>query len=103
MVEGAMRPPFLTPTGQPIFPEDEEDKWWLTELQRAPGEEKGGDEDGPPTDNEAAEEDDDVIDPEEPIEDEDPLSESGEEIPASGGLPVEAPHTDHNPLVYWRR
>ena len=85
---GAPRPPFCTPDGHPIFPEDE--RWWMTELSIRKAEQASarGDEDGPPAEAEEEEDkgaDSDVIDPELPIEEDD---SSGDDVPASGGDPV---------------
>ena len=51
---GVQRPTFVTVEGESIFPEDEDNKWWLTELQRRSDEEEEpppGDEDGPPSED----------------------------------------------------
>ena len=46
-----LRPPFHTPEGDAIFPEQAE-LWWLTKLQRKPEDAQPGDEGRPPTDEE---------------------------------------------------
>ena len=48
---GAPRPEFRTIDGETIFPEDPNEEWWLTSLQRKAPEEKetAADEDGPPS------------------------------------------------------
>ena len=78
---GAPRPSFETVDHQPIFPEDEEDKWWLTDVANrktpAPPVQPVGDEDGPPS-SEGEQVDDD-----EQVDDEDPLTE--EEVVEGGG------------------
>jgi hypothetical protein len=83
---GAPRPPFQTPDGDPIFPEDPEDHWWLTAIQRkAPDPEEqanAGDEDGPPSELEEGE----ALH----VSDDDPLSDDG--------LAVEA---NYEPNVAW--
>ena len=45
---GAPKPDFETEEGEPIFPEDEEDQWWLTDVSRRVAQEEKveGDEDG---------------------------------------------------------
>ncbi|MDP6495442.1 MAG: hypothetical protein QGI09_08525, partial [Dehalococcoidia bacterium] len=72
---GDPRPPFATPSGLSIFPEDD-DPWWLTELSRRAQEEPApGDEDGP------QEEDAEEGKPEDALtDDEDPPSEDGSDI-----------------------
>ena len=96
--QGRDKPLFATPTGEPIFP-DEEERWWLTDVSSRKSEEAKGDEDGPPSE---VDQDDDALDPEACVDDEDPVSEpsSDGEIPSSGGLPVGAPNA-HEPSVQW--
>ena len=88
---GLPKPQFQTPDGSPIFPEDEDDAWWLTDVskQRATAEDKVmADEDGPAT------EDDEVEECEKKdVSDDDPLSEN-EEIAASSSR-------QHDPIVAW--
>ena len=79
----AAKPAFETEDGQTIFPENEE-PWWLTEVQRRIPEEEHveGDEDGP-----ASEEEQQVE-----VSDEDPLSDEADE------------HTVvHKPKIAWRK
>jgi len=49
---GAPKPAFETEAGEPIFPPDPEDKWWLTDVSKRaePEKEEAGDEDGPASD-----------------------------------------------------
>ena len=71
------RPPFTTPHGDPIFP-DEDTRWWLTDIQRRrPDELPAGDEDGPASEVEEEKEDTD---------DDDPTSEEGEVQADAGDL-----------------
>ena len=71
------RPPFTTPHGDPIFP-DEDTRWWLTDIQRRrPDELPAGDEDGPASEVEEEKEDTD---------DDDPTSEEGEIQAGAGDL-----------------
>ena len=54
---GHPKPAFETLDGDPIFPEDEDDAWWLTDVsKRVAAENVKGDEDGPATDEEEVEE-----------------------------------------------
>ena len=58
--------------GDSIFPEDEDDAWWLTDVsKRIAAEDRAGDEDGPVTGDEAG---DDEVEQKE-VSDDDPLSE----------------------------
>ena len=79
---GAPRPAFETLDHQSIFPEDEEDKWWLTDVANrktpAPPVQAVGDEDGPPSSEGEQVDDDDQVD------DEDPMTEEEE---VEGGTP----------------
>ena len=86
---GLAKPPFETEQGEPIFPEEEEEAWWLTDISRraAPEEKVEGDEDGPPSDLEEQKQGE--------VTDSD-ASEPGE----SGALPISRPHV---PVVAWRR
>ena len=69
---GASRPPFKTVNGEPIFPSEEEDQWWLTDFQqRKKPEDIAGDEDGPQSEAEEQEKED--------TEDEDPTTEEDAE------------------------
>ena len=97
---GDPRPPFATPTGGSIYPEDD-DPWWLTELSRRAREEPEpapGDEDGPAASGEEGPAEDALT------EDEDPLSEDGSEAYAvpepSGSQPTAVP-ADHVAEVAW--
>ena len=66
------KPPFETVDGDPIFPEDEDDAWWQTDVsKRIAAEDRAGDEDGPVTGDEAG---DDEVEQKE-VSDDDPLSE----------------------------
>ena len=70
---GAPRPAFETVDHEAIFPEDDEDKWWLTDVQNrkepvAP--QAPADEDGPPSS-----EGEHVSDEDKMVSDEDPMSE----------------------------
>ena len=69
---GAPRPAFVTIDGGPIFPEDEEHKWWLTDLQnrKEPEPQPPADEDGPPSSAGEHVSDDDMM-----VDDEDPATE----------------------------
>ena len=65
------KPQFQAADG-PIFPEDEDDQWWLTDVsKRIATEDRQGDEDGPMTGDEAG---NDEMEQRE-ISDDDPLSE----------------------------
>ena len=79
---GRSRPPFATPSGGAIFPEDD-DPWWLTELSRRSREEPPppGDEDGPAASEEEGPAEDALTD------DEDPLSEAGEDVASDADMP----------------
>jgi hypothetical protein len=83
---GAARPDFKTADGEHIFPEDPEELWWLTAVQRkAPEPEEQADEDGPPSE----------LDEDEPreVSDDDPLSEDGR---------PETDPSNYEPVVAWR-
>ena len=77
---GAPRPAFETLDRRSIFPEDEEDKWWLTDVanRKTPAPPVQPDEDGPPSSEGEQVDDDDKS-----VEDEDPLTE--EEVVEGGG------------------
>ena len=51
---GQARPSFETPDGEAIFPEDDDDPWWLTDVSRRVANDDGqkaeADEDGPASD-----------------------------------------------------
>ena len=86
---GSPRPEFKTVDGGPIFPEDSEDPWWLTAMQKKPPDEEqaqAADEDGPASE----------VDEDEPheVSDDDPLSSCG--TPSTGVLTYE-------PVVAWTR
>ena len=68
---GAPRPAFETLERKPIFPEDDEDKWWLTDVQnrKTPETQAPADEDGPPSS-----EGEHVSDEDKNVSDEDPSS-----------------------------
>ena len=95
---GLPRPAFLTLDGDAIFP-DHEELWWLTELQRKPGEDQPGDEDGPPSD-----EDEEAPAPDALMSDEDPFfsepEPSGEHAAAAAAASVGV--CPHNPVPSWR-
>ena len=91
---GGPRPPFQTPEGDAIFP-DQEKLWWFSELQRKPEDAQPGDEDGPPTDEEEAQ-----AAPEAPTTDEDPLSDLEGDGRPSNGVDTLLPH--HRPRCWWR-
>ena len=82
---GLPKPPFETLDGDPIFPEDDDDAWWLTDVsKRIAGEDQNaGDEDGPVTGDEAG---DDEVEQKE-VSDDDPLSEP------EGTVASSRPHT----------
>ena len=98
--KGALKPPFCTADGRPIFPEGE--KWWLTDLSVRKEEQAAarGDEDGPPSEAEEEHQDDDsdVIDPELPIEEDDSSGDDGAAAP-SGGEPLQV-KTGHDAKVW---
>ena len=83
------KPAFETSDGDAIFPEDEDDAWWLTDIsKRVAAEDKvKADEDGPATD------DDEVEEERKEVSDDDPLS-AGEEVAASTS-------NQHVPVVAW--
>ena len=95
---GAPRPPFQTLEGEAIFP-DQEEKWWLTELQRKPDDAQPADEDGPPSDEEEEEEEEPVA-PEDPTTDEDPMSEV--EVDHRRMQDVDTLLPRHRPTCWWR-
>ena len=66
------KPPFQDVDGGPIFPEDEDEQWWLTDVSKriAADDQHAGDEDGPVTGDE---EGDDMEQKE--VSDDDPLTE----------------------------
>ena len=70
---GAPRPAFETVDHEAIFPEDDEEKWWLTDVQnrKVPAAPQApADEDGPPSS-----EGEHVSDEDKMVSDEDPMSE----------------------------
>ena len=84
---GNPKPAFETLDGDPIFPQDEDDAWWLTDVsKRVAAENVKGDEDGPATDEEEVEEE------RKDVSDDDPLSEV-ENVGASS--------SQHVPTVAW--
>ena len=100
MVEGALKPPFCTADGRPIFPEGE--KWWLTDLSVRKQEQAAarGDEDGPLSEVEEEHHDDsDVIDPELPIETGDSSGDDGTAAAGVGGEPLQV-KTGHDAKVW---
>ena len=91
---GLPKPTFETPDGEPIFPEDEDDAWWLTDVsKRVASEDKiKSDEDGPAADDEGVDEGEQKGD----VSDDDPLTDA-EEVTASSSnqhVPVAAWSTD---------
>ena len=72
---GAPKPDFETELGEPIFPEDEEEAWWQTQLSRRAKDEEPvvGDEDGPASDAGDIEEEQ----PRAEVTDSEPESEAG--------------------------
>ena len=94
---GAPRPPFQTLGGEAIFP-DQEEKWWLTELQRKPDDAQPADEDGPPSEEEEEEE---PVAPEAPTTGEDPMSEV--EVDHRRMQDVDTLLPRHRPTCWWRR
>ena len=66
------KPPFQDVDGGPIFPEDEDEQWWLTDVSKriAADDQHAGDEDGPVTGDEAG---DDMEQKE--VSDDDPRTE----------------------------
>ena len=86
---GHPKPAFETLDGDPIFPEDEDDAWWLTDVsKRVAAENVKGDEDGPATEEEEVEEE------RKDVSDDDPLSEV-ESVGASS--------SQHVPTVAWSK
>ena len=74
------KPQFQAADGGPIFPDDEDDQWWLTDVsKRIATESRQGDEDGPMTGDEAG---NDEMEQRE-ISDDDPLSEPEGNIESS--------------------
>ena len=74
------KPQFQAADGGPIFPDDEDDQWWLTDVsKRIATEDRQGDEDGPMTGDEAG---NDEMEQRE-ISDDDPLSEPEGNIESS--------------------
>ena len=85
---GHPKPAFETLDGDPIFPKDEDDAWWLTDVsKRVAAENVKGDEDGPATDEEEVEEE------RKDVSDDDPLSEV-EQVGTSSS-------SQHVPTVAW--
>ena len=84
------KPQFQAADGGPIFPEDEDDQWWLTDVSKriAAGDQHAVDEDGPMTSDE---EGDEIKQTE--LSDDDPLSEPE-------GVESVQPHC---PGVAWNR
>ena len=89
---GQPKPEFETTEGEPIFPPDEEEKWWLTEVERrvqAEDKVNGDEENGPASDLEEQRPGD--------VEDDDPVSSEGE-VPVAR----RAADAHHNPQPGWR-
>ena len=82
---GHPKPAFETPDGNPIFPEDKDDAWWLTDVsKRVAAEDRvEGDEDGPATDEEEMEEEQEDVPDDDPTSEEETLgaSSSGQHVP----------------------
>ena len=89
---GLPKPTFETPDGEPIFPEDEDDAWWLTDVsKRVASEDKvKADEDGPATDDEGVDKGE-----EKEVPDDDPSSDA-DEVAASSS-------NQHVPVVAWSK
>ena len=87
---GAPKPSFQTVNHEPIFPEDPDDLWWLTDISRRLKDDpkQDGDEDGPVTEGEEEGE-------QRELSDDDPLSEPEHVSTAVG--------SQHEPAVAWRR
>ena len=97
----ATKPSDRFPCGEPIFPDDE-DPWWLTDVQRKPTTEPAppADEDGPAQEEEAVDEVDEQTD------DEDPPSEEADEDPpndAAGEDVGDSQPLERPPRVAWDR
>ncbi len=74
---GAPRPAFETLDRRSIFPEDEEDKWSLTDVanRRTPAPPVQPDEDGPPSSEGEQVDDDEQVDDEDPMTEEEEVEE----------------------------
>ena len=101
---GAPRPAFETDDHESIFPEDDEDKWWLTDVQNrkepaAP--QAPSDEDGPPSS-----EGEHVSDEDKMVSDEDPMSDDECEHAALGSqedIVAETQRPSFVPRAHWPR
>ena len=101
---GAPRPAFETVDHESIFPEDDEDKWWLTDVQNrkepaAP--QAPADEDGPPSS-----EGEHVSDEDKMVSDEDPMSDDECEHAALGSqedIVAETQRPSFVPRAHWPR
>ena len=97
---GAPRPTFETVGHEPIFPEDDEDKWWLTDVQnrKEPAAQQPGDEDGPPSS-----EGEHVSDEDKMVSDEDPMSEDECEHAVLGSQEDVEQRPSFVPRAHWPR
>ena len=101
---GAPRPAFETVDHESIFPEDDEDKWWLTDVQnrKEPAATQApADEDGP-----ASSEGEHVSDEDKMVSDEDPMSDDECEHAALGSqedIVAETQRPSFVPRAHWPR
>ena len=102
---GASRPAFLADDGSPIFPEDENDLWWLTDLQRSKQDDAKGDEDGPPSSDEGQDQEEDKGEPGEAelTDDEDPSSSHASPTGPPDHPKENAPPPEFHAAVHWPR
>ena len=89
---GLPKPTFETADGEPIFPEDEDDAWWLTDVSKRVAAENIADanEDGPATDDDGVEDQE-----EKEVPDDDPSSDA-EEV-------ADSTSNQHVPIVAWSK
>ena len=82
---GLPKPTFETPDGKPIFPEDEDDAWWLTDVSRRVAAENivEANEDGPATDDDGVEDQE-----EKEVPDDDPSTDAEEAADSTGNQHV---------------
>ena len=99
---GQPSPPFETPNGEDIFPDE---PWWLTDVQRKEepdvAKPTNGDEDGPASSEDAADledapPDDALTEDEDPLTDLDEADEMGQKKPGS-----ELVDDGHDPVLGW--
>ena len=102
---GAARPAFQDEFGEPIFPKDDEDLWWLTELQRGKQNANKADEDGPPSSDEGCADDgaDDDGEAKETAltDDEDPLSDVSE-VGIGEEIKLQPPSRNFRAEAFWQ-